>query len=184
MADTRAFNVYYANRTVLPGEVPIAGEEILVLRGGTVYRMAAAGVFAYASMTGNSDVTAIATIDVWVPVAGTLVEGDASANFTFAANEFTFNGVNQAAPQKLSAKITVSKAGGGDEIYEVGIFVNGTQVDTGMTVGAGTTLVGFVATDNTHTLQTGDVIDVRVRNISGTSDCTVTHAQLILGTLG
>jgi hypothetical protein len=184
MADERAFNVYFGNRTVLPGEIPIVDDEALILRGGTVYRMAAAGVFAYASMTGNSDVTDIVTQDVWVPIAGTLVEGDASANFSFATNQFTFNGVNQAAPQRLSAKMSISKAGGGDEIYEVGIFVNGTQVDTGMTVGAGTTLVGFVATDNTHTLQTGDIIDMRVRNTSGTSDCTVTHAQLVLGTLG
>jgi hypothetical protein len=184
MADTRAFNVYFANRTVLPGEVPIADDEALILRGSTVYRMEAASVFAYASMTGNSDVTDIVTEDVWVAIAGTLVEGDASANFTFSANQFTFNGVNQAAPQRLSAKVSLSKAGGGDEIYEVGIFVNDTQVDTGMTVGAGVTLVGFVATDNTHALQTGDIIDMRVRNISGTSDCTITHAQLILGTLG
>jgi hypothetical protein len=181
MADERAFNVYYANRTVLPGEVPIAGDEYLVLRGGTVYRMAAAGVFAYSAFAGGVDTTVTSTIDVWVPIEGTLVEGDASANFSFAANEFTFNGVNQAAPISVRASMSILRVGNGEDAYEIGVFINGTQADTGMTTSCSPTIAGYVGTINTHTLQTGDVIDMRVRNTTGTNSCIITNAQLIIG---
>ncbi|GAF68117.1 unnamed protein product, partial [marine sediment metagenome] len=173
MADTRAFNVYYANRTVLPGEVPIAGDEFLVLRGGTVYRMPAAAVFAYAATTDNSDVTAIATQDVWVDIAGTLVEGVASANFSFATNQFTYNGINQAAPALLKAKMSTLRIGGGDDNYEVGLFVNDVQLGSGMIAGCGNSLAGYAQTENTHTFQTGDIIEMKVRNTTGTADCIV-----------
>lgn len=177
----RPFNEYFTNRTLLPGEIAILGDQILILRGGTVYRMAAAGVFAYASMTANALVTAITTQNVWVPIAGVLVEGDASANFSFAANQFTFNGINQAAPQILSAKMSTLRVGGGDGIYQVGVFVNGLQVDTGMSLGCTSARPGFAQTGNTHALQTGDIIDMRVRNTADTNDCTVVDAQLIVG---
>ena len=115
MADTRAFNLYFANRGVLPGDVAIAGDQILILRGGTVYRLEAAGAFAYASMVGNAVETIITTIDVWVPIAGVLVEGASAIAFSFAANEWTYNGVSQAVPQILSAKMSVLKSGGGGD---------------------------------------------------------------------
>jgi hypothetical protein len=181
MADTRAFNLYFANRGALPGEVAIAGDELMVLRGGTVYRMSGAGTTAYSSMNANAVVTTINTIDVWEPIGGVLIQGTTSDTFTFAANQFTYIGVNQAIAQAIIAKMSVSKAGGGDNIYEVGVFVNGVQQGTGMSVGASTALVGFVDTLVLHALQTGDIIDMRVRNISGASDCTLLDAQLIIG---
>jgi hypothetical protein len=181
MADTRAFNLYFANRTELPGEVAIAGDEIMVLRGGTVYRMDGAQVFAYASMNANAVETTINTIDVWVPIGGTLIQGVTAPTFTYAANAFTYIGVNQAGIQLLSAKMSISKAGGGDNIFEVGVFVNGVQEGTGMSVGASTALVGFVQTGNPHTLLTNDVIDMRIRNLSGNSNVTVLDAQLLIG---
>jgi hypothetical protein len=181
MADTRAFNVYFANRTVLPGGVPIADDEALILRGSTVYRMEAAMVFAYASMNGNSDETEIVTQDVWVPIAGTLVEGDASENFSFAANQFTFNGVNQASPSFLTAQMSGVSASAPVSIYEVGLFVNDVQEGTGMRRGSTNNSPGFFSTTSPYALQTGDVIDMRVRNLSGTDDFTVIDAQLIIG---
>jgi hypothetical protein len=182
MADERPFNEYFANRTVLPGEVAIAGDELLLLRGGTVYRMAGAGTFAYAALSGGTDTTTIATIDVWVPIAGTLIEGAASPSFSFAANQFTFNGVNQAVPQLLKAKMSLFRAGGGGEdAYEVGVFVNGSLIGTGMTTGASANVVGYAATENLHPLQASDIIDMRVRNTTSANDCIITSAQLIIG---
>jgi uncharacterized protein YuzB (UPF0349 family) len=180
MADTRAFNVYFANRTVLPGGVPIADDEALILRGGTVYRMEAANVFAYTSMIDNSDVTDIVTQDVWALIAGTLVEGDASENFSFAANQYTFNGVNQAAPSFLTAQMSLTSASAPVSIYEIGLFVNGTQEGTGMRRGSTQSSPGFFSTTSPHALQNGDVIDMRVRNLSGTDDLTVIDAQLFI----
>ncbi len=177
----RPFNEYFSNRIVLPGEIPIGGDEFLVLRGGTAYRMAAAGVFAYAAMDGNALVTTIATQDIWVPIAGVLVETDVSANFSFAANQFTFNGVNQAAPAKLSGKMSTLRVGGGDGVYQVGVFVNGLLLDSGMRVGCTASLPGFAVTEDTHALQTGDIIDMRVRNTGDSNDCILVDAQLIIG---
>jgi hypothetical protein len=180
MADERAFNVYFANRTVLPGGVPIAGDEALILRGSTVYRMEAAMVFAYASMIGNSDETDIVTQGVWVPIAGTLLEGDASENFSFAANQFTFNGVNQAAPSFLTVQMSLVSASAPVSVYEVGVFVNGTQVGTGMTRGSTQASPGFFSTTSPYALQNGDVVDMRIRNTGGTDDLTVLDAQLFI----
>jgi hypothetical protein len=76
--------------------------------------------------------------------------------------------------------MSISKVGQGDEIFQVGVFVNGGLVLTGMSTGAATSLVGFVRTTVPHTLQTGDIIDMRVRNITGTDDCRLLEAQLII----
>jgi hypothetical protein len=182
MADERPFNEYFANRTVLPGDVLIANDELLVLRGSTVYRHPGAALFAYAALSGGTDTTTITTIDVWVPIEGTLVEGAASTNFSFAANEYTYVGPNQSGPQLLKAKMSLFRAGGGGEdAYEVGVFVNGSLVGTGMTTGASANIVGFAATENFHSLQTSDIIDMRVRNTTSANDCIITSAQLIIG---
>jgi hypothetical protein len=181
MADTRAFNDYFANRGALPGVVLVADDEVLVLRGSTVYRAVGISEFAYAGVEGNATATTINTIDVWESIGGTLVVGTLTDGITFATNQFTYIGVSQATPTVITAKMSASKAGGGDEIYQVGVFVNGSQIGTGMSCGAGTTLVGFASTASTHALQNGDVIDMRVRNTSGTSNVTLLDAQLIIG---
>ena len=181
MADTRAFNVYFANRTALPGEVAIAGDEYLVLRGGTVYRVEASALFAYASLSGGVQVTPTTTIDVWVPIVGTLIQGVTTSSFSYAANQFTYNGVSQAVPTRRSAKMSLLRDPNGDDAYEVGVFVNGLLIGTGMTTTAAHNVVGFTYTENPHTMQTGDIIDMRVRNTTGVSSCIITSAQLIIG---
>jgi hypothetical protein len=181
MADTRAFDVYFGNRTALPGEIAIAGDELLVLRGGTVYRMAGAPLFAYASLDGGVDTTTIATIDVWVPIAGTLIQGVTTSSFSYAANQFTYNGVSQAVPTRLSAKLSMLRVGGGSDSYEVGVFANGILVGTGMTCSAQASIEGFTYTENPHIMETGDIIDMQVRSTTGTADCIITSAQLLIG---
>ena len=182
MADTRAFNLYYANRTELPGQVLIEGDELLVLRGSTVYRTAGARSFAYASMHDNAVDTVINTVDVWEPISGVLVQGVTSTSFTYAANQFTYIGVNQASPLIVSAKMTIHNVlGGGASIFEIGIFINGVQIGTGMSCSSDTATTSFMMTDNTHTLQTGDIIDMRIRNTSDVDDVLIVNAQLIIG---
>jgi hypothetical protein len=181
MADERAFNLYFANRGALPGEVLIEGDELLVLRGSTVYRAAGAPAFAYASMEANTDETTINTIDIWEEIAGTLIEGAKTDSFTFATNQYTYNGVNQAAPHVISAKMSILRIGNGDDNYDVGVFVNGVQIGMGMITSCGPGQAGFTLTEITHALQTGDIIDMRVRNVTSAVNCIVTNAQLVIG---
>jgi hypothetical protein len=182
MADTRAFNLYFANRGSLPGDVAITGDELLFLRSGTVYRGSGAAAGAYASMTDNAVETTINTIDVWVPFGGVLIEGATTPNFTFAANEFTYIGPSQASYAGLSGKMSVLRVGGGgNSNYQVGVFVNAVQVSDPMTVSSSSTFLGFVLTEVPHLLQTGDIIDIRIRNTTGAENALVTDAQLIVG---
>jgi hypothetical protein len=182
MADTRAFNVYFANRGSLPGEVAIAGDELLILRSGTVYRMGGASAGAYASMTDNAVETTINTIDVWVPFGGVLIEGVTTATFTYAANQFTYIGPNQAHNTSLVGKMSILRVGGGaGSNLQVGVFVNGVQVGDPMTVSSTNSFIGFVLTEVPHLLQTGDIIDIRIRNTTGVENVVVTDAQLSIG---
>ena len=181
MADERAFNLYFANRGLLPGEVPVDGDEQLILRGGTVYRASAAAAYAYASMNANAVSTPITTVNVWESFGGVLTEGLTAPNFNFAANQFTYIGVNHIAPADIRARMSIIAADAvAGLIYEVGIFVNGVQVGTGMTVNATSTEVGFVQTESPHALQTNDIIDMRVRNIKDDTDVTLLDAQLVI----
>ncbi len=182
MADERAFNVYFANRGKLPGEVTIEGDELLVLRGSTVYKVQSALDFAYAAMEDNVVETTINVQSVFEPIEGLLVAGIVTDGFTFAANQFTFVGTTQAIGSIFSAKMSLLKSGGGaNEIYRIAVFVNGSPIGTGMSCSSSNTLVGYAFTTVTHVLQQGDIIEMQIANITGTSDCTVSDAQLILG---
>lgn len=181
MASTRTFEEYFGNRGALPGEDPIEGDELLILRSGTVFRGRPATAFAYASMNANAVVTDIVTVDVWVPIGGVLDNLFASTNFTYAANAYTYIGTTLQHAESINARASLSKAGGGTEVYELGIFVNGIIQGTGMSVGASTASYGFVATAVPRVLETGDVIDMRVRNLTAASDVTVIDAQLAIG---
>ena len=181
MADTRAFNLYFANRGQLPGEVLIESDEILVLRGSTVYRAAGIPDFAFASMLANSTETPIVTQNVFVSFEGTLIQGTTSTTFNFAANQFTYIGANQASPSAIKASMSILRAsGGGSSAYGIGIFVNGVEVGTGMSVSSSSVDSGFVSTTVPHALQTGDIIDMRVQNVSDTEDLIVVDAQLVI----
>jgi hypothetical protein len=182
MADERAFNVYFANRGALPGEVPVDGDEQLILRGGTVYRAGAAAAYANAAMNANAVATTITTVNVWEVIGGVLVQGLTSPTFTFAANEFTYIGINHIAPASIRASMSIIAAAVVAGLaYEVGVFVNGIQVGPSMSVNATSTEVGFVLIEAAHALQTNDVIDMRVRNIKDDTDATLIDAQLIIG---
>ncbi len=106
--------------------------------------------------------------------------GFSSSQFSFAANQFTFNGINQGLPSNLIA--AVSLLGAGTTVtYEVAIFINGSVFGTGMTCNASSTDRAFVQSLIPRPLQTGDIIEMQVRNITDGTDVTVTDAQLTIG---
>ena len=181
MADERAFNVYFGNRGALPGEVPVDGDEQLILRGGTVYRASAAAAYANAGMNANAVETTITTVNVWESIGGVLVAGLTAPTFIFAANQFTYIGVNHIAPASIRASMSAIAADAVAGLtYEVGVFVNGIQVGLSMSVNATSTEVGFVLVEAAHPLQTNDIIDMRVRNIKDATNVTLIDAQLVI----
>ena len=178
MADTRTFEDYFANRGSLPGEDPIEGDEMLVLRSGTVFRGTPITTAVYAAMNANVVETVINTINVWEPIGGTMDNLFASNNLTYLDNAYTYIGVNLQHAEPLMARATLSKVGGGDNLYELGVFINDIIQGTGMSVGCSTAFRACVVCGVPRVLQTGDVFDMRVRNLSGTSNVTVVDAQL------
>jgi hypothetical protein len=175
---TKTFEDYFASKGDLPAEELVDGDDILVLRSSTVFRGVVKLNSAFASMTGNASATTINTLDVWEAIAGTLVDIDSTSTLTFAANQYTYTGPNQTHKVKIRASISLA---GGDESYQVGIFVNSVQVGDAMTAKSSATGIAFIQTTVAHALQTGDVIEMMVRNTEGTEDCTVSDAQLEIG---
>ena len=178
---TKTFEAYFTSKGALPSEKLIEGDAALVLRAGTVFKGSVKPDTAYASMLDNALTTTIATVDVWVPINGTLAEGDHSTAFTFAANQYTFVGDNQLEYSPISGSISVAKTGNGYVTYEVGVFVNNVQVGTGMSASSEQDAIVFIQTTGTHILQTGDVIDVQIRCRTDNTDCIVSAAQLNIG---
>ena len=177
---TKTFEDYFASKGALPGGTPIESDTLLVLRSGTVFQGAIAP-YALAYMADNALTTTIVTVDVWAAINGTLEEGDHSTSFTFAANQYTYVGDNQLGPINIQGSISVSKTGNGYKDYEVGVFVNNVLVGKSMVGSSESDALVFVATNITHTLQTNDVVDVRVRCRTDDTDCIVSAAQLKIG---
>jgi len=175
---TKAFEDYFAGKSVLPGDQIIAGDEVLVLRSGTVFKAQPAPDFAFSEMEGNAVETAIVTQNVFVPIEGILVVNLLSTTFTFAANDFTYIGPNRLHVAHLFAGMSVAKVGGGDDRYEIGIFVNGLQVGQGMLAGCSTSVVAYIQCSSYYTLQTNDVINFHIRNLDSTSNAVVQSAQV------
>ena len=180
MADTRTFEEYFASKAVLPGEQVIQDDQTLVLRAGTVFRAASFADGGVATMAQNATVTTIATINVWVPIAGTLTDLGHTDSFTFAANAYTFIGANRLHSARLEASLSVSKAGNGDVDFEIGLFVNGSQVGTSMAGTSSSDVISSLYCIAPYVLQTGDIVDVRIRNIDGIDNLLVAYAQLAI----
>ena len=180
MADTRTFEDYFASKGALPGEQVIQDDEILVLRAGTVFRAASFKDGAIATMAQNAVETVITTIDVWVPIAGTLTDLSSTDSFTFAANQYTFIGANRLHPTRLEATVSFTQTVNALKTYEIGLFVNGAIAGTSMGATSQNNSTANVYCIAPHTLQTGDIIDVRIRNITDIENVTATYAQLAI----
>jgi len=181
MADTRTFEAYFGSKAQLPGEQIIEDDELLVLRAGTVFRAATFADGAVASMAQNATATTLTTVDLWYSFDGTLADLDHTDSFTFATNQYTFIGDNRLHPSRLEVSMSLSKAGNGDRDIEVGLFVNAALVGTAMGVQTSGGFLTSVYCVAPYTLQTGDIIDARIRNLDGSGDdVTVEYAQLAI----
>lgn len=177
----KAFETYFAERTALVGQPAPTGDELLVLRSGTVFRSAQVFNRAIATVADDATETPTTPIDTWVVIAGTLVQGVTTPTFTYAANQFTYIGPNQVVQTTMKAAISATKVLAGAEAYEVGIFVNGLLILNGMQVTVTTGETAYVSSEIQRLLVTGDIIEMKVRNRSGTDSLTVINAQLVIG---
>ena len=177
----KPFDQYFSDKTTLVGQQGPTGDDLLVLRGGTVFKGNQVFIKALAYAADDTDVTTITTADVWVPPANTLVQGVTTPTLTFATNQFTYIGPNQIVQTNLKASMSCKLAAAGDAAYDIGIFVNDLLIANAMTVNVADTGISYVAAEVQRLLVTGDVIDFRVRSRAGTIDLIVQNAQLIIG---
>jgi hypothetical protein len=175
------FDIYFGNKTDLVGQQAPTGDDYLAMRGGSLFLSNLVWNKAIATASDDSDVTTINTVDVWEPIANTLVQGVTTPTLTFAANAFTYIGPNQVVQTSLKASMSCKLDAAGDAAYDIGIFVNDLLILNAMTVNVADTGISYVATEIQRLLVTGDVIDFRVRSRVGTEDIIVQNAQLIIG---
>jgi hypothetical protein len=177
------FDQYFTDKTAAVGQQGPTGDDYLVLRAGTVFKINQVNIKAIAYAADDSDVTTITTADVWVPPANTLVQGVTTPTLTYATNQFTYIGPNQIVQTSLKASMSckVAPAIPGTANYDIGIFVNDLLILNSMTVEVADTGISYVGAEVQRLLVTGDVIDFRVRSRSGTLDLIVQNAQLIVG---
>jgi hypothetical protein len=177
----KPFDQYFTDKTDLVGQQGPTGDDFLVLRGGTVFKGNQVYIKAIAYAADDSDVTTIATADVWVKPANTLVQGVTTPTLTYATNAFTYIGPNQIVQTSLKASMSCLLDAAGDAAYDIGIFVNDLLILNSMTVEVADTGISYVATEVQRLLVTGDVIDFRVRSRAGIENIIVQNAQLIVG---
>lgn len=180
MAVYRDFETYFGNRSAASGPQPATGDELLILRSGSVLRIPAVNNVGLMYLSANATATTISAVDTWTTIGGTFTEGDHAAVHTFASNQFTYAGPNQEYHATISARATLLQSGAATEDYEIGVFVNSTLVANSMRVTADQDKYVFVACDVLHQLTTGDVIEMKVRSRVGSEDVIVTDAQLLI----
>jgi hypothetical protein len=179
----KPFDEYFEDKTDLVGQQGPDGDGFLVLRAGTVFKGNVVHNHAIATVADDATETVIATIDVWVPIGGTLVQGVTTPTFTFATNAFTYIGPNQIVQTSLKAAVSLEKIldVDGPANYEVGIFVNDLLILNAMSTWVVESQTVYVATEVQRLLVTGDVIDMRVRTRGGLDNLIVQNAQLVVG---
>lgn len=181
----RPFEDYFKNRTVLVGGQSSVGDEILVKRSGTIFRASSVFNKAFASINHNSTPITIAAQDVWYPITG-MTDQMSTQSFSFASDAYTYIGPTQIYPCSISLSATLSKiwSGNGGEEYEIGIFLNGAQLQNTMSTVCIEDATQAFKTNVTsivgHILVQNDVIDARILNRSGTDNVIVEDLQLVI----
>jgi hypothetical protein len=181
----RPFEDYFANRTQLIGNQSSNGDEVLVLRSGTVFRASSVFNKAFGAIKDNPNFMTISATGTWYQITG-ITDEMSTASFAFANDAYTYIGPTQIYPASITLNCTVIKewSGNGGEEYEIGIFVNGAlyQNKSSTTVPEDPTqqaksnvvcIVGIILTQ-------GDVIDARILNRSGTDNCRIEDLQLVI----
>jgi hypothetical protein len=178
----KPFETYFGERTVLTGAQPVAGDELLILRSGTVFRGTNTFIKGSAILSDDATAITITVQDQWESIAGTLVVDVITPSLTFATNQFTFVSPNQINPTVISANVSLDKeVASGTQVYEIGIFVNDALIGNGIKAAVGESLTQGLSVSALHALQTGDVIELKIRNRDGIDNMTVANAQLIVG---
>jgi len=175
---TKPFETYFDERTLLTGQQAPAGDHFLTLRSGTVFKQSVVYNKAYAGFN-NSPTQQVSVADVWMPLDAVMVQGATTPTFTFATNQFTYIGPNQIIPNTIKAAMScvVEVAGGGH--FEIGVFVNGLLIGDPMVIAVAQGFE-YVATEVTRLLVTGDIIEIKIRELAGTDTVTVSSAQLVI----
>jgi hypothetical protein len=158
----------------LPSEQTIASDQLIVIRGGIPYAYDPRTRFAYSDMSANAAVTTINTIDVWEPVAGTLIASGFEHGFTLAGNIWTVTAETSLDPIQVAAGMTAMKVGSGDDTYEFGMFVNGSQEGVGMSLNTHMTKLDNCFLTAPFILATGDTVEIKVRNLDDTANVVIT----------
>jgi hypothetical protein len=177
----KPFDEYFEDKTALVGQQGPDGDDLLVLRAGTVFKGNVVYNHAIATLADNTTETVIVTVDVWEKLGLTLVQGVTTPTFTFGVEDFTYIGPNQIVQTSLKAAVSLDKEAGADANYEVGIFVNDLLILNGMSTQVVAGQTAYVATEVQRLLVTGDVITMRVRSRSGDDNLIVANAQLVVG---
>ena len=176
----RPFETYFGNRPALSGPQPATGDEALVLRSGTVYRALTVNNNAMMYMAANATATALAVVDAWTAIGGTLlVPAVNPAVFTFAANQLTYIGPSQEYPAKIRARASIVGDGVVTDV-EIGVFANAVLVQNGMRATVPNAEYAYVECECLHPLTVGDVLDMRVRSRGGTGSVTLSDVQFVV----
>lgn len=177
----KPFETYFDERIVLTGAPPPEGDQYLVLRSGVVYKTSFGQTRGFAHFTDDADVTTISTIDTWTDVANTLVNPSITPTLTFAANTFTYAGLDQLTPTPIRAAVSIIKPAAGSTAYSVGIAINGTVVAAHQTADVDDQDRVFIATEWHAALSAGDTITMKIKNRDNTDDIICQDGQLSIG---
>jgi hypothetical protein len=177
----KPFETYFDERIVLTGAPPPEGDQYLVYRSGVVYKTSFGQTRGFSQFVDDATVTTITTLDTWTDIANTLTNEAITPTLTFAANEFTYAGIDQLAPTAIRAAASIIKPAPGVAAYSLGIAINGTPVLAYSTVNALDTGIVFLATEWQVALSAGDTIKMMIKNRNNTDDIILQDAQLSVG---
>lgn len=177
----KPFETYFDERLILTGNPPPEGDMYLVLRSGVVYKTSFGQTRGFAAQSDNGVATNIVTVDTWTDIGNTLVEVAITPTLVFAANEFTYGGINQTAPTSIRAAITASKVDPGAEVFKLGISINGATPTSTVAFTVTDTETVFAAVEFQRLLQAADTIKMQIYNDESDGDIIIKDAQLSVG---
>ena len=174
----RTWEDYLEGKSALVSAMSSAGIELAVRIADVVYNWTVVINRAFAEMQDNAVLAGTTVLNAWVTIAG-MTDQVSTATLAFATDQYTYSGPNQTYPCRIGGVVSVLGSVDTDD-YEVGIFVN-SVLQTKMRVTANSAEHRLVPVEGHVILATGDVIDLRIRNITATNDITVVDATLNIG---
>lgn len=136
-------------------------------------------IFGNMFYTGNATATTISTINTFVKIAGTTIQGPVERFQMTADNELTYIAKDEKS-LLVNVSLDVSKVGGGTQSFEFAVFKNNVQITTAIKTVSLTTAVSPISLILADTANEDDFYDIRVQNIDGTDNVLCTNMQFIL----